>query len=284
MDSNPSTPSKQPHGTSKRLKQTSAPISPTKQTAAIVKTPSRLPYEIWLDIFERLDYFSLKKCERVCKTFQSLVACSSLDNVLFRSNSEPLLDPKDIGYPVLHPAIEELTHQGTSSLAHMYFRLSGTKTVDDKDVCENDTEANDGYDGVEHANEDPDDEYEDCNCYDSSDNHIDTPWAASMRKAPLKGSFAAAELATFPAQATLIIVGLGSKRYQGRNATGVTVLQVAKGLCRLLTRFRGVAKQRGARRQWTVAAVCFLCQQDGKMRVFVSFVEHFQTPGVNGWC
>jgi len=248
-DNSSSTPSKQPHGTSKRLKQTSAPTSPAKQTAAVAKTPSRLPYETWLDIFEHLDYFSLKKCERVCKTFQSLVARASLDNVLFRSNSKPLLNPKDIGWPVLHPAIEQLTHQETSSLAHMYFHLSGTKTVDGNDVCDNDTEANDGYDGVEDANEDQDDGYEARYCYDSSDHQIDIPWAAGICKAPLNGSSAAAELATFPAQATLYIMDVGIKRYRLHNATGVTVMQVAKGLCRLLTRSKGVAKQRGVRYQ-----------------------------------
>lgn len=71
----------------------------------------QLPNELWLQIFSHLDYFALKKCQRVCKNFHLLVRNQQFDKVLFRvdlaSMKDRVVSPKE---QKLHPALRDLNN------------------------------------------------------------------------------------------------------------------------------------------------------------------------------
>lgn len=47
-----------------------------QSTSAIAPAVERAPTEVWQNILLRLDYFSLKKVQRVCKTWRELIQVS----------------------------------------------------------------------------------------------------------------------------------------------------------------------------------------------------------------
>lgn len=69
----------------------------------------QLPNELWLHIFSHLDYFALKKCQRVCQNFHLLIRNKEFDKVLFRvdlaSMKDRVVSP---GEHTLHPALTYL--------------------------------------------------------------------------------------------------------------------------------------------------------------------------------
>lgn len=50
-------------------------------------TINNLPNEVLLDILQHLDYYGLKKCMRVNKTFNAIIKHTAFDRVLFRSTT-----------------------------------------------------------------------------------------------------------------------------------------------------------------------------------------------------
>lgn len=50
-------------------------------------TINNLPNEVFLDILQHLDYYGLKKCMRVNKTFNAIIKHTAFDKVLFRSTT-----------------------------------------------------------------------------------------------------------------------------------------------------------------------------------------------------
>lgn len=72
-----------------------------------------LPNELYLEILSHCDYFTLKACLRVNKTFKSFIALPEFDNQLFRTGQdygEEFPDnPTPRRYCDVHPALHTLT-------------------------------------------------------------------------------------------------------------------------------------------------------------------------------
>ncbi len=87
-------------------------------------TPAQLPNELWFEIFGHLDYFTLKECQRVSKTFKDITTDQRFDRVLFRCDTVPPYNPWTICiYRTLHPALDKI-HCG----GRMPTKLAGSKT------------------------------------------------------------------------------------------------------------------------------------------------------------
>ncbi|GAB7354588.1 hypothetical protein MBLNU459_g5032t1 [Dothideomycetes sp. NU459] len=83
-----------------------------------------LPTEIWLEILSYLDYFSLRRCSRINKSFQSLIEFPAFDNTLFRSAPVVLAD----GYITMdnmriHPAFRLLDWDCEADINEVIFGM-----------------------------------------------------------------------------------------------------------------------------------------------------------------
>jgi hypothetical protein len=67
-----------------------------------------LPNELWLQVFEDLDYADLKRCQRVSKSFNALINAPYLDRNLFRGTVLPATAPIEFGRVNAHPALCDL--------------------------------------------------------------------------------------------------------------------------------------------------------------------------------
>lgn len=65
--------------------------------------------EIWLEVFSHLNYFELKNCMRVSKTFKAFTHNAAFDNELFRSHTViPANGDIDVDDVETHPALDML--------------------------------------------------------------------------------------------------------------------------------------------------------------------------------
>ncbi|GAA5853047.1 hypothetical protein JCM9279_003794 [Rhodotorula babjevae] len=96
---------------------------------------SRFSDEIWLRTFAQLEYYALKKVQRVCKKFQRLVQDKSLDGTLFRAGPVAGKDGKlKVGmHFALHPHIASthaLERSRWLSVAAEHLKKAAKKGVD----------------------------------------------------------------------------------------------------------------------------------------------------------
>jgi hypothetical protein len=89
-------------------------------------TTIELPEEIWLGIMSYLDYFALKNCMRVSKTFRSYTELRACQEKMFRSSSKAVLpkgEPIDLDDVVLHPAFDKVSYECASELDGVCFLI-----------------------------------------------------------------------------------------------------------------------------------------------------------------
>ncbi|KAG9953598.1 hypothetical protein KCU85_g892, partial [Aureobasidium melanogenum] len=95
-------------------------------------TINKLSNEVFLDIFQYLDYFELKKCMRVNKTFNAIIKHTAFDRVLFRSatviNKDGII--KDATFAT-HPVLRHAPYTEKSRIKKV--QLSKPHTYEDYD-------------------------------------------------------------------------------------------------------------------------------------------------------
>ena len=87
------------------------------------------PNEVWLEVFSNLDYFDLKRCQSVSKTFKALTTHSAFDSCLFRAPSVvPASAEIDANEVELHPAFELIRFECADKIedARFWSKLSAT--------------------------------------------------------------------------------------------------------------------------------------------------------------
>lgn len=88
-----------------------------------------LPRELWLEIVSHLDYFDLKRCMSVSKTFKMFTEIAALDDTLFRSEAVipagGTINPDEI---CLHPAFDRMNYGCGNSIDQVWFYVDDYKT------------------------------------------------------------------------------------------------------------------------------------------------------------